>query len=320
VVNKNWLEISLQVDGELAEAVAEILDRFFVNGVVIERVVSPDGSVKVNGYKDLVKVFGFLPVDDKTEDLRDQVEKGLWHLGQIMPLPAPEFRTIEDEDWMAAWKKNYNPILIGEKLQIIPSWMNPPDPTRIPIQINPGMAFGTGTHPSTQMCLEHLEMYTRKGLPVMDVGCGSGILSIAAVKLGASHALAVDIDELAIRNTRENAELNQVGEKIEASLGSLQEILEQRFSISQAPVVVVNILAPVIVSLFQSGLGDLVEKNGILILAGILDSQFVDVERIATEKGFSRIEKQTSADWISPVYKKTGQAFVYPIKLIFQRN
>jgi ribosomal protein L11 methyltransferase len=207
---------------------------------------------------------------------------------------------------MAAWKKHYNPVLIGNKLQIVPSWMNPPDPSRIPIRINPGMAFGTGTHPSTQMCLEHLETYAPKGKPIIDLGCGSGILSIAAIKLGTDHALAVDIDEQAVRNTRENAEINQVLEKIESSLGSLQEIREKRFSIYEAPVVVVNILAPVIVSLFQSGLGDLVEKNGILILAGILDSQFEDVEKIATEKGFSRIEKRTSADWVSPVYKKIG--------------
>jgi ribosomal protein L11 methyltransferase len=306
VVNKRWLEISLKVNGELAEAVAEVLDRFVVNGVVIERDIPHELNKNENPTEDLVKVFGYIAVDEKIEEARNQVEQALWYLGKISPLPSPVFTFIEDEDWMAAWKKNYKPVLIGNKLQIVPSWMNPPDPKRIPIRINPGMAFGTGTHPSTQMCLEHLETYVPKGQPIIDVGCGSGILSIAAIKLGADHALAVDIDEQAIRNTRENAEINQVLEKIESSLGSLQEIQEKRFSIYEAPVVVVNILAPVIVSLFQSGLGDLVEKNGILILAGILDSQFEDVENIATEKGFSRIEKRTSTDWVSPVYKKIG--------------
>jgi len=306
VVNKRWLEISLKVNGELAEAVAEVLDRFVVNGVVIERDIPQETGKNENSSEDLVKVFGYLAVDEKIEETRNQVEQALWYLGRIASLPTPLFKIIEDEDWMAAWKKHYNPVLIGNKLQIVPSWMNPPDPSRIPIRINPGMAFGTGIHPSTQMCLEHLETYAPKGKPIIDLGCGSGILSIAAIKLGADHALAVDIDEQAVRNTRENAEINQVLEKIESSLGSLQEIREKRFSIYEAPVVVVNILAPVIVSLFQSGLGDLVEKNGILILAGILDSQFEDVEKIATEKGFSRIEKRTSADWVSPVYKKIG--------------
>ena len=306
MVHNRWLEISLQVNGELAEAVAEVLDRFVVNGVVIERDIPQEGENNGNSSDDLVKVFGYLPMDEKIEETRIQVEQALWYLGKISHLPTAEFKTIEDEDWMAAWKKNYNPVLIGNKLQIVPSWMNPPDPVRIPIRINPGMAFGTGTHPSTQMCLEHLETYAPQGKPIIDVGCGSGILSIAAIKLGASHALAVDIDEQAVRNTRENAEINQVGEKIESSLGSLQEIREKRFRIYEAPVVVVNILAPVIVSLFQSGLEDLVEKNGILILAGILDSQFENVEKIATEKGFTRVEKQTSADWISPIYKKIG--------------
>jgi len=306
VVNKRWLEISLKVNGELAEAVAEVLDRFVVNGVVIERDIPQETGKNENSSEDLVKVFGYLAVDEKIEETRNQVEQALWYLGRIASLPTPLFKIIEDEDWMAAWKKHYNPVLIGNKLQIVPSWMNPPDPSRIPIRINPGMAFGTGIHPSTQMCLEHLETYAPKGKPIIDLGCGSGILSIAAIKLGADHALAVDIDEQAVRNTRENAEINQVLEKIESSLGSLQEIREKRFSIYEAPVVVVNILAPVIVSLFQSRLGDLVEKNGILILAGILDSQFEDVEKIATEKGFSRIEKRTSADWVSPVYKKIG--------------
>ena len=306
MVNKRWLEISLKVNGELAEAVAEVLDRFVVNGVVIERDIPQETGKNENSSEDLVKVFGYLAVDEKIEETRNQVEQALWYLGRIASLPTPLFKIIEDEDWMAAWKKHYNPVLIGNKLQIVPSWMNPPDPSRIPIRINPGMAFGTGIHPSTQMCLEHLETYAPKGKPIIDLGCGSGILSIAAIKLGADHALAVDIDEQAVRNTRENAEINQVLEKIESSLGSLQEIREKRFSIYEAPVVVVNILAPVIVSLFQSGLGDLVEKNGILILAGILDSQFEDVEKIATEKGFSRIEKRTSADWVSPVYKKIG--------------
>jgi ribosomal protein L11 methyltransferase len=306
VVNKRWLEISLKVNGELAEAVAEVLDRFVVNGVVIERDVPQDGENIENSSADIVKVFGYLPMDDRIEETRNRVEQALWYLGRITPLPTTEYRTIEDENWMTAWKKNYNPVLIGNKLQIVPSWMNPPDPNRIPIRINPGMAFGTGTHPSTQMCLEHLEIYSPKELPIIDVGCGSGILSIAAIKLGANHALAVDIDEQAVRNTRENAEINQVGEFIESSLGSLQEIREQRFSISAASVVVVNILAPVIVSLIQSGLGDLVEKKGILILAGILDSQFEDVEKIAHENGFTLVEKRTSADWVSPVYKKIG--------------
>jgi ribosomal protein L11 methyltransferase len=307
VANKSWLEISLKVNGELAEAVAEVLDRFVVNGVVIERVLSSNLAQANGSPEDQVKVFGYLPVDGKLDTLRSQVERALWHLGQIMPLPAPEFSPIEDQDWMTAWKKNFNPILVGKKLQIVPSWMDPVDPTRIPIYINPGMAFGTGTHPSTQMCLEHLETYTQEDHPVIDLGCGSGILSIAAIKLRANHALAVDIDEQAIRNTRENAEINRVTGKIETSLGSLQEVRERHFSIDKAPLVVVNILAPVIVSLLHSGLADVVENPGVLILAGILDSQFDDIEKAALDKGFIRLNNLTCTDWVSPAYKKVDR-------------
>ena len=306
MVKKRWLEIILKVNGELAEAVAEVLDRFVYQGVVIERIIPQESTSPADPADGDVRVVGYLAVDEKTEESRIQIEQALWHLGQIMPLPAAEYKTIEDEDWMVAWKKNYHPVLVGNRLQIVPSWMEPPDPDRISIRINPSMAFGTGTHPSTQLCLEHLEAFVIKGEPIIDVGCGSGILSIAAIKLSASHALAMDIDEQAVRNTKENIAINDIDKNIEVGLGSVQEIREKRFSIFQAPVVVVNILAPVIVLLFHAGLSDLVERDGKLILAGILDEQFANVDQAAKENGFKLVEKLNKADWVSPVYKRIG--------------
>ena len=301
---KSWLEISLSVSGELAEAVAEVLDRFVVNGVVIESLIPQPETAPEGTQPEEVRVVGYLPVDAATEEKRARIEEALWHLGQIMPLPPIQFRTIADEDWMTAWKKNYSPILVGKRLQVVPAWMDPPDPKRITIKIDPSMAFGTGTHPSTQLCLEHLETYVKKDLALIDVGCGSGILSIAAIELGASHALAVDIDPLSVKNTHENSRLNKVTGKMEVGLGSVAEIVEKKFSISQAPLVVVNILAPVIISLFGQGLADLVSPNGTLILAGILEDQFAGVDKVAQGKGLHLIEKRTKADWVSPVYKK----------------
>jgi ribosomal protein L11 methyltransferase len=301
---KSWLEISLSISGELAEAVAEVLDRFVVNGVVIESLIPQPETAPEGTQPEEVRVVGYLPVDAATEEKRVRIEEALWHLGQIMPLPPIQFRTIADEDWMTAWKKNYSPILVGKRLQVVPAWMDPPDPKRITIKIDPSMAFGTGTHPSTQLCLEHLETYVMKGQSLIDVGCGSGILSIAAIELGASHALAVDIDPLSVKNTQENSRLNKVTGKIEVGLGSIAEIVEHKFSISQAPLVVVNILSPVIISLFDQGLADLVSPHGTLILAGILEDQFASVDKVAQGKGMHLIEKRTKADWVSPVYKK----------------
>jgi ribosomal protein L11 methyltransferase len=304
VAEAKWFEVSLRVDGELAEAVAEVLNRFASGGVVMENGIThlndedegtPEGPVRVSAY---------LAVDNRLEENRSRLEEALWHLGQIHPLPAPKFTAIEDQDWMLAWKVNYRPIIVGNRLLILPAWLENPDPERLVIKIDPGMAFGTGTHPSTQLCLEHLEEVIRPGKWMMDVGCGSGILSIGAIKLGASHALAVDIDSLSITNTRQNAEANGVLEFIEARQGSVVEIHRGDYTISQAPVVVANILAPVILRLFQAGLTDLVEPSGVLILAGILEEQLESIHDAARALGLALIKTRKQLDWVSPIYRK----------------
>ena len=196
-----WLEVSLTVDGELAEAVAEVLDRFTSGGVVVET------NVKYSNVEDEGTPYGPVKVlrlsHHRQPDRRKPPQGGrsLWHLHTIRELPQPVFKEIADENWMAAWKDHYHPIPIGKKLLILPAWIKQQDMSRVAVKIDPSMAFGTGTHPSTQLCLELVEDYTRAGEPVIDVGCGSGILSIAAIKLGASHALAVDIDAASIKAT-----------------------------------------------------------------------------------------------------------------------
>ena len=189
------------------------------------------------------------------EEKRSRLEQSLWHLAQIQPMPAPSFKFIEDEDWMAAWKKHYQPIKVGKTLLILPAWIEQTDMRRTAIKIDPAMAFGTGTHPTTQLCLELMEDRVKAGEPVIDVGCGSGILSIGALKLGAGHALAVDIDPLSTRATLSNAILNDVDDNMEVALGSVAEIRQELYSIQQAPLVLANILAPVIIRLFDARIG-----------------------------------------------------------------
>ncbi len=302
----SWLEISLTVDGELAEPVAEVLARFIPDGVVIEStgVATPPDDTEGHIIGPM-RVYGFLPVSEGYEATRSQIEEALWYLGRIRPLPAPQFRPIQQTNWAETWKQHYQPIAIGKNIIIIPAWLDTPTGGRIPIRIDPGMAFGTGTHPTTQLCLELIEEYFAKqsldtpvsAPEVIDIGCGSGILSIAALKLGARHALGVDIDADAIRASVENATANQVIDHFVIELGSLAEVLAGKFSIKQAPLVLANILAPVIVRLFDEGLGDTLAPGGLMILSGILDVQ-IDQVRAAFEKhGFNLVEQRLIGDW-----------------------
>jgi ribosomal protein L11 methyltransferase len=222
---------------------------------------------------------------------------------------------------MEAWKQHYKPILIGQRLVIVPAWMDSPDPNRIPIKIDPGMAFGTGTHPTTQLCLELMERFfddepltiDRDPSPIIhspsstvhgprsiiDVGCGSGILSIAAIKLGAKQALGVDIDAGSVKNARENADANGVGDEFILAVGSVDEIKKGQFGFNSAPLVLANILAPVIIRLFEARLADLIEENGAIILSGILQDQEERVVEAGQAKGLRRNERRQMGDWVA---------------------
>jgi ribosomal protein L11 methyltransferase len=305
VAEIKWVEISLTVSAEQAEAVAEVLSRTIPNGVVVEQKVlqnNPDEAYRVESN---ARVFGYLLADASLEGKKNQLEVALWHLGQIQPLPSATYQPIHDEDWMAAWKKHYQPVIIGKKLVIVPAWIKKEFPGRLPIRINPGMAFGTGTHPSTQLCLQLLEKALQPGQSVIDVGCGSGILFLAALKLGAGFVLGVDIDPAAVQSSVENAANNLIGSKMEIGLGSVKEVRSNQFRIKNAPIVVVNILASIITHLFEDGLADLVDCGGKLILAGILEPQIQDVIKTANEKGLVLEETITSSDWAALLFKKS---------------
>jgi ribosomal protein L11 methyltransferase len=330
----NWLEVSLTVNGELAEAVADVLARFAYSGVMMEQGVKYTNDEDAGTPTGPITVRAYLEINDQIEETRQKLEESLYYLGRIQPLPAASYKQIADQNWMEAWKQHYKPILVGERLVIIPAWMESPDPNRVAIKIDPGMAFGTGTHPTTQLCLELMESFfdqssiqnpksetlappgtvraPRMFVPcgagdrcgasagvVIDVGCGSGILSIAALKLGAKSALGVDIDAGSIVNARENANTNHVGGELILSVGSVQEILEGKFAYRKAPLVVANILAPVIIRLFDVGLAELIEKNGAIILSGILQEQAQNVIEAAQANGLKLNERKQMGDWVA---------------------
>jgi len=296
----NWLEVSLTVNGELAEAVADVLARFAPNGVTTEQAVdfvndedegTPVGPVTVRAY---------LEADEKLEETRQKLEESLYYLGMIQPLPIPVFTMIPDENWMEAWKVHYQPIAVGKRLIIVPAWLTSPDANRVPIKIDPGMAFGTGTHPTTQLCLELLESFVPTGCKVIDVGCGSGILSIAALKLGAGFALGVDIDEASVKASRENADANGIPvDQFAIGRGSVTEVLSGKFGIRNAPLVLANILAPIIIRLFDMGLAKVASPGGALILSGILADQAAGVIASAETHGLKLEERHQLGDWVA---------------------
>ena len=306
----NWLEVSLTVNGELAEAVADVLARFAYSGVMMEQGVKYMDDEDAGTPTGPITVRAYLEMDDQIEETRQKLEESLYYLGRIQPLPAASYKQIADQNWMEAWKQHYRPILIGERLVILPAWMESPDPDRIAIKIDPGMAFGTGTHPTTQLCLELMEKQFVSSSSVhalssvIDVGCGSGILSIAAIKLGAKTALGVDIDAGSIINARENANTNQVGDELILDVGSVQEILDGKFAFRKAPLVLANILAPVIVRLFDASLAALIEDKGAIILSGILQEQEQSVLEAAQAKGLRMNEREQMGDWVAMIMSR----------------
>jgi len=306
----NWLEVSLTVSGELAEAVADVLARFAPNGVMTEQAVNFTNDEDEGTPVGPITVRAYLPADEQLDETRGKLEESLYYLGMIQPLPAPVFTPIADQNWMEAWKAHYKPIPIGNRLIIVPVWMDSPQPERISIKIDPGMAFGTGTHPTTQLCLQLMEPLFDSPAKIqnlrttIDVGCGSGILSVAALKLGARQALGVDIDAAAIKNSRENAENNAIkSEDLLLGLGSVDELKAGKFAFGQAPLVLANILAPILIRLFDAGMADLIAPGGAIILSGILDHQAQAVAASAQEHGLVLIEQRQMGDWVAQLHR-----------------
>ncbi|MEE4195149.1 MAG: 50S ribosomal protein L11 methyltransferase [Anaerolineae bacterium] len=299
----HWLEVTIYVDGESAEAVAELFSRYSENGVVCEQAVDYDESEEDATPVGPVKVSGYIEVNDEIDTVRQKIDEGLYYIGRIVELPPAQFHWVEDQNWMAVFRNYYRPIEVGENLLILPAWAEY-DGDRMPVRIDPSMAFGTGTHPTTQLSMAMLEKYITPGVKLIDIGCGSGVLSITALKLGAGKAIAVDVDPESVTATHDNGERNGVLEKIEYGKGSLQEVLAGEYSYTQAPIVIANILAPILLRLFDAGIADLVEPGGLLLLSGVMDIQRDKMVERAQATGLTLVEETTEKDWVAFVFRK----------------
>ena len=275
-----------------------MLARYAPGGVAVESTAIQASADEYGEPIGPMRVRAYLPVDEQLEETRQKLEEALWFLGRIQPLPEPTFTLIEEQNWMQAWKQHYRPIEIGEKLLVLPAWVDPPDTHRIPLRIDPGMAFGTGTHPTTQLSLILLEKYLGSADTLLDIGCGSGILAITACKLGASTAYGVDIDPASIEISRQTAKDNQVWAQVQFEAGSVEDVREGIFPIRQAPVVIANILTHILIRLLDDGMADLVAPGGVLLLSGILEEKMEEMHSTLEKHNLRIEEKLTIEDWV----------------------
>jgi ribosomal protein L11 methyltransferase len=294
----DWIEVALSVDGEAAEAVADLLQRYGHQGVAIEQENIPpdewdDGEA---GPAQRLTIRAYIPADSRAEDAKQRLESALGHMNLLYPMPVPTYEIVREEDWAEAWKAHYHPLRIGRRLHIRPRWVETgTSPEDVEIALDPGMAFGTGTHPSTQLCLQALEDWIEPGARVLDLGCGSGILAIAAAKLGASDVLALDIDPVAVDVARTNAEQNGVAQKVTVQDGSLEALIHssRRFDL-----IVVNILAKVIIEMCAQRLGQVVRPGGKAIFSGIIHNQAGEVEDALRQTGLVPYARRQEGDWV----------------------
>jgi ribosomal protein L11 methyltransferase len=311
-----WLEFSVTTDGEAAEAVVELFNRYSQGRAVVETPLDCfEYELAQASQPAEVIVRTYLPLDGGTVESRRRIEEGLWHLRQIYPFPEPDVRELAEEDWTEAWKRQYHMLRFGQRTVIVPAWeAYEPAPGEVVIHLEPGMAFGTGLHPTTRLCLEALERHLLPDCTVLDVGTGSGILAIAAAKLGARAVLALDADPVAVSVARENAATNGVGERVTVWHGSLPGSgeLPGHYASMEAPrlvraglfdLVLINILAPVIIGMAPA-LAARLGPGGRIIAAGLIESQEEDVVGVLRGQELVIVERAQEKDWVLLVLQR----------------
>ena len=278
-----WLEVAVPAHAEAVEAVSEILSRFGHNGIAVELPIASRGGTDHTVKAYLVEdAEAFAKVSDVRDALGHLQAFGLGPIGELAVRP------IDDADWLEAWKASVTPIRIGAFL-VRPTWSDARDDGAITLTLDPGMAFGTGLHPTTQQCLEALSQLRLEGVRVLDVGTGSGILAIAAAKRGAREIVAVDTDPLAVRAATENAKGNDLSVDVRA--GSAADV-DGRFD-----VVLANLVGPVLVQI-AADLRARVRTSGSLVAAGITAQAEPEVLHAFTAQGLGVIDRAERADWV----------------------
>ncbi|MEW5956643.1 MAG: 50S ribosomal protein L11 methyltransferase [Chloroflexota bacterium] len=290
----DFIEIAIiGIDGEAAETVNELFNRYGYGGAVIE-ALAPDF--------DRLTVRTVIPSED--DDRLRHLEMMLALIGQALPhgLPEPRLQFVGQSDWAESWKQHFHVVRVGRRFVIKPGWRDyTPAPGDIVIEIDPGLAFGSGLHPTTQLCLKIFEDMSWVGQGLFDVGTGSGILSIAARKLGAGSIRAVDVDDVAVRVAAENFARNGLAGEVELAVGSAVDAGERTW-----PLVVANILATILIQLLPD-LAAAVAPHGRLILSGLIAGQEAEVAAAAVAQNLHVIERRTAEDWVALIVERENE-------------
>ncbi|MGI6833799.1 50S ribosomal protein L11 methyltransferase [Bacillus paralicheniformis] len=309
-----WSEICIHTTHEAVEPISNILHEAGASGVVIEdpldlvkereNVYGEIYQLDPNDYPDEgVIIKAYLPINsflgETVEGIKETINNLLLYdidLGRN----KITISEVNEEEWATAWKKYYHPVKISEKFTIVPTWeeYTPVHTDELIIEMDPGMAFGTGTHPTTVLCIQALERYVKEGDSVVDVGTGTGILSIASAMLRAKQVEGYDLDPVAVESARLNSKLNKVSDHIEIKQNNLLDGVE-----GEKDVIVANILAEVILR-FTDQAYSLLKDGGYFITSGIIQQKKQEVKDALVKEGFTIVEVLSMEDWVSIIAKK----------------
>ncbi|MEP7360837.1 MAG: 50S ribosomal protein L11 methyltransferase [Chloroflexota bacterium] len=300
----SWYELAVEADQEAVEQVSEILSRACPGGVSVEApfIAEQEGLAARIDPKQPAIVRGYISAIDRSaaDAAMNQVRDALGHLQafELRPIGDLQTRVVHEEDWAEAWKEHFPVMRVGQRFVIRPTWREyEPQRTDVVLNLDPGMAFGTGLHPTTRLCLAGIEAWGDSSLMsdarMLDVGTGSGILAIAAVLMGASHVLAIDIDPLAIETTRANAQVNGVETLINARVGRLPLPEPAQFHL-----VVANLISGLLIELADE-LANTVWPGGRLLAGGIYKDRESEVQSAFESAGLHIVGRRIDEDWVA---------------------
>ena len=294
-----WLELTVEADAEAIEPISEIFGRLGRGAAVRPTRLIHDPNDELAAREDPSAPYlitAHIPDDAAAADAIDATERALWHLQAFGLRPVGELQvtSVDDVDWLEGWKARYVPQRVG-RVVIVPSWLDEPlAPGEVAVRLDPGMAFGTGLHPTTRGCLTLLQDLVPMPPRLLDVGSGSGILALAALQLGAERATCVDTDSIAVDATRANAALNGVADRVEVRLGTLPPASEA----GTYPLVVANLVAALLVELAEA-LAAHVDPGGTMLASGIIEGRAGEVTDALAAAGLVERTRLHDGEWVS---------------------
>ena len=294
-----WLELSVRTPPEFVEPLSQIFYRYGHGGVAVEQEggFNPDEGESPSG-DEWATVTTYLPMNESLDERRGRIDVGVRLVAHVSDISALQEREVEEEDWQNSWKEHFYVLRISRRITICPTWReHTPQEGETVIMLDPGMAFGTGHHPTTNMCLKQLDALVTPGIDVLDVGCGSGVLSIAAARLGARHVFGLEIDSVAVNVAKQNVRENSVEHTVRVAQGTLPhpDAKQSAYSIAVANISakVVSEISPYLVSAVQNG--------GKVIASGILLENSDIVTQALEDAGADLEETLVDGDWVTLV-------------------